>query len=84
MTWIKVEERLPDYNVPVLVVQMSHWDDKTNIPVVTLQRRTHTDATGEHWERAEFERVPTKPIGRIMAWAPLPEPPTMAKEDHYE
>lgn len=75
MRWIPVTEKLPPYNEPVLVVQMNHWNEETNEPVVTLQRRTHTDVVGEHWERADWRKVDSPPIGLITHWMWLPLPP---------
>lgn len=74
MDWISVEERLPDYDEPVLTLRMSNYGDNA-VPVVSLERITHTDRRGNHWEMARWPGVVTYPIVHVTHWMPLPDPP---------
>ena len=60
MKWISVDKGLPDYQVSVLV-----WYGHT--ARIGIERRSHTDKTGEHFT-GEYEYW-------ITHWMPLPEPP---------
>lgn len=66
--WMKVDENLPDFDVPVLVYVKDIFDNKS---IINITKYTITYDLTNNWlgyENSSF---------KITHWMPLPEPPTM-------
>ena len=66
--WVKVDENLPDFDVPVLVYVKDIFDNKS---FISITKYTITYDLTNNWlgyENSSF---------KITHWMPLPEPPTM-------
>ena len=66
--WVKVDENLPDFDVPVLVYVKDIFDNKS---IINITKYTITYDLTNNWlgyENSSF---------KITHWMPLPEPPTI-------
>ena len=75
MTWISVEERLPEYDKSVLA-KMTYG--QPSYLVVALKAVTSKGAAWEEYKRSESTDELSH-VGCVTHWQPLPEPPKEEK-----
>ena len=64
--WVSVDERLPDFDVPVLVYVKDIFDNKG---IINITKYTITYDSTNNWLGYENNSF------KITHWMPLPEPP---------
>lgn len=71
--WIKVEDRLPEFGKPVIVVAKGFKEEGDYPLLMAKLIRITEDAEGHHIEWDDYQNIG---LVDVSFWQPLPEPPT--------